>query len=150
MEQLSWEVCKDRIATWAAEAEPHLNKAAEYIQRYRVVNDSGEQLSQLLAELNFRVLHLGDLQAKVKRIELWTDKRYEIEKALAAVTLLREKKPATYAKEAKYETVQEFLDIMVDASALHMRLQNGRSSARDTTEAIRSRISQLKGDQRSS
>lgn len=149
MEPLSWEVCRQRIDEAQAEAEEHLNIAARYIQMYRTANDDGEKLSQILAELNFRVLRLGDLQAKFKRLELWTDRRYELEKGLAAVKLLREKKPATFAKEAKYESVEQYLDIMVDASAMHMRLQNGRSSARDTTEAIRSRISQIKGAIRS-
>lgn len=150
MEQLSWELCSKRIADWQPGAEEHLQASAKYIQMYRVTNDDGEKLSQILAELNYRVMMLGDLQARFKRIELWTSHRYEIEKALSAVTLLRDKKPATYAKEAKYETVQQYLDTMVDASAMHMRLQNGRSSARDTTEAIRSRISQIKGALRSS
>lgn len=150
MEQLTWEICRERIDSAQKECETHLNVAAKYIQMYRASNEDGEKLSQILAELNFRVLKLGDLQAKFKRLELWTDKRYELEKGLAAVKLLKEKKPATYAKEAKYETVEPFLDIMVDASAMHMRLQNGRSSARDTTEAIRSRISQIKGALRSS
>lgn len=150
MEQLSWELCKQRMAEWAADVEEQLNFAAKYIQLYRASNDDGEKLSQLLAELNYRVMRLGDYQAKYKRLALWTDKRYEMEKALAALKLLKQKNPATYAKEAKYESVGQYLDIMVDADAMHMRLQNGRSSARDTTEAIRSRISQIKGAIRSS
>jgi len=149
MDKLSWELCKQRVADWSAEVEEHLNVTAKYIQMYRVTNDDGEKLSQILAELNYRVMRLGDFQAKYKRLQLWTSGRYEIEKGLAALALLKEKKPATYAKEAKYETVEKFLDIMVDADAMHMRLQNGRSSARDTTEAIRSRISQIKGAIRS-
>lgn len=150
MEQLSWELCKQRMDDWRSDVEEQLNFTAKYIQLYRSSNDDGEKLSQLLAELNYRVMRLGDYQAKYKRLASWTDKRYEMEKALAALKLLKEKKPASYAKEAKYETMQDFLDIMVDADAMHMRLQNGRSSARDTTEAIRSRISQIKGAIRSS
>lgn len=150
MEELSWEVCAQRIIEWSVTAEEHLNITAKYIGLYRQNNDDQEKLSQILAELNFRVLHLGDLQSKFKRLELWTSGRYEIEKSLAALAIMREKKSASFAKEAKYEAVDHFLDIVVDASAMHMRLQNGRSSARDTTEAIRSRISQIKGAIRSS
>lgn len=150
MEQLSWDLCRSRIDELGAEAEPHLNVIAKYIQMYRGQIDNEDQLAQILAELNYRVLETGDLQAKVRRIDLWTDKRYEMEKSFAALKVIREGKAVNYAKEAKYEGLEKWLDTMVDASALHLRLQNGRSSARDTTEAIRSRISQLKGAQRSS
>lgn len=144
MEQLTWNYCREKIDTWSKEAETNLNITVKYIQMYRDNLDSGETLARVLSELNYRVLRLGDLQAKYKRLELWADKRYELEKGLAAVELIRNGKSAAYAKEAKYENLHEYLDIVVDASAMHMRLQNGRSSARDTTDAIRSRLSQIK------
>lgn len=150
MEQLTWELCRTRIDEWSLEVEEHLNITANQIQLYRTTGDNMERLVQILSELNYRVMRLGDFQAKYRRLELWTTKRYDIEKGLAAVQFLRDKKPATFAKEAKYEVVQAFLDTMVDASAMHMRVQNGRSSARDTTEAIRSQISVIKGAIRSS
>lgn len=149
MEELTWELCRQRIDEWSEEVEEFLNGAATNIQNYRIVGDDMDGLLKILGELNHQVMRLGDYQAKFKRLELWTDKRYSIEKGLEVVRIVRSGKANNYAQDAKYEKVQKFLGTMVDASAMHMRVQNGRSSARDTTEAIRSRISVIKGAIRS-
>lgn len=151
METITWELARERIESVKDKCEEHLQIVAKQIQMYRTANDDGERLAQLLADLNYHVMILGDYQAGMKRLELWTTHRYAMEKAFSKLRLLRSEKKvsAAYAEEAKYEGLESFLDIMVDASAMHMRLQNGRSSARDTTEAIRSRISQIKGALRS-
>lgn len=151
MNALSWELVRETLG----ELEPTISKiislTAADIQKYPHHNDDPEALSQILANLNYYVLKLGELQPRCERLKTWTDKRYEIEKGLETVRIIREeKKAANYAQSAKYESVQQYLDTMVSASALHMRVQNARSSARDTTEAIRSRISQIKGAVRSS
>lgn len=132
---------------------PIINKTIEDsqsdIRKYPRMNGNGEQLAQLLANLNYYVEKLGELHAVTEALKTWTDKRYDIEKALAAVNVVKSGKPTTYANNAKYEVAQNFLDKMVMAASLHLRVQNQRSSARDTTEALRSRIGQLRGQLRS-
>lgn len=151
MISLSWESVREKIVELQPEVERVVGLTAADIQKYPHVNDNPESLSQLLANLNFYVLKLGELQPQLEQLKTWTEKRYEIEKGLEVVRLIRdEKKPVGYSDAAKYEKVQQFLDTMVTAGALHLRVQNARSSARDTTEAIRSRISQIKGSIRSS
>lgn len=151
MQPFSWESVQKQLERLQPIVEQTIGLTAKDIQNYPFVNNNGEHLSQLLANLNYYVLKLGELQPQLERLKNWTEKRYEIEKGLETVRITRdEKKPVNYAQNAKYEKVQAFLDIMVTASALHMRVQNARSSARDTTEAIRSRISQIKGAIRSS
>lgn len=148
MEELTWEVCRKKIDEWSKDVEEHLNKTAQFIQLYRQTDD-GEKLNQILSELNYRSMCLGDYQAKYKRLELWTDRRYDIEKGIETVRIVREEKKAVnFAQVAKNEHIQKFLSTLVDAAAMHMRVQNARSSARDTTDAIRQRISQLKYDVR--
>ncbi len=151
MQPLSWESAADMLAYWKPKVDDVIKLTSADIQRYPHVNDNAESLAQLLANLNYYVMKLGEIQPRLERLKTWTEKRYEIEKGLETVRIARdEKKSVTYASNAKYEKVQEFLDTMVNAGALHMRVQNARSSARDTTEAIRSRISQIKGSIRSS
>lgn len=151
MLQLSWETVKNELDELEPVVANLVGLTSKDIFRYPRVNNNPEQLSQLLANLNYYVLNLGENQARLEQLKLWADKRYEIEKGLETVRLAREEKRAVnYAQNAKYERVQQFLDTMVNASALYMRVQNARSSARDTTEAIRSRISQIKGTIRSS
>lgn len=151
MRNLSWEEAAKELDVLIPEVEKIVGLTAADIRRYPSMNNNGEHLSQLLANLNYYVLRLGELQARLEHLKTWTEKRYEIEKGLETVRLARdEKRAVNYAQNAKYERVQQFLDTMVNASALYMRVQNGRSSARDTTEAIRSRISQIKGAIRSS
>lgn len=151
MQPLTWDVAQKRLEYWQPKADELIALTTADIQKYPHHNDDPEILSQLLANLNYYVMRLGELQPRTERLKMWTEKRYEIEKGLETVRIARdEKKPVTYAQNAKYEKVQQFLDTMVNASALHMRVQNARSSARDTTEAIRSRISQIKGSIRSS
>lgn len=151
MRNLSWELAQKKLEELEPLVNQTVNLTAADIQKYPRMNDNGEHLSQLLANLNYYVLKLGELQPQLEQLKNWTDKRYEIEKGLETVRITREEKKAVnYAQSAKYEKVQQFLDIMVSASAMYMRVQNARSSARDTTEAIRSRISQIKGALRSS
>lgn len=151
MNNLSWAVADEHIEKLKVKADYYISLTAGDIRLYPKCNDNAEQLSQLLANLNYYVLELGEIQAKCERLKTWTDKRYEIEKGLETVRIVREdKKAVNYAQSAKYEKIQGYLDIMVNAAALYMRVQNARSSARDTTEAIRSRISQIKGAIRSS
>lgn len=151
MQPLTWDVVKKRLEYWQPRVDDLTAKTSADIQRYPHQNDNAEGLAQLLANLNYYVMRLGEVQPRLERLKMWAEKRYEIEKGLETVRIARdEKKSVSYAENAKYEKVQEFLDTMVNASALHMRVQNARSSARDTTEAIRSRISQIKGSIRSS
>lgn len=151
MNPLSWPVVDDMLKSHTPAANNVITLVANDIKLYPRCNDDAEKLSQLLANLNYYVLELGEIQARCERLKTWTDKRYEIEKGLETVRIVREEKKAVnYAQSAKYEKIQSYLDIMVSAAALYMRVQNARSSARDTTEAIRSRISQIKGAIRSS
>lgn len=148
---LSWDVVRERLNDREVMAQRWIGLAAADIKKYPHTHGNPEALAQLLANLNYYVLELGELQAETEQMKTWTEKRYEIEKGLEVVRLVRdEKKPVGFSDAAKYEKVQQFLDTMVSAGALHLRVQNARSSARDTTEAIRSRISQIKGALRSS
>ena len=147
----TWDTVEKRLENIKPTIEDTIIKSGADIQKYPHSNDDGEKLSQLLANLNWYVLRLGELQPVAEQLKNWTDKRYEIEKGLETVRIVKEDQKATnYAQNAKYQKVKDFLDIMVQSAALHMRVQNARSSARDTTEAIRSRIGQLRGSQRSS
>jgi hypothetical protein len=151
MLSLTWEGAGNSLDMLAPLVEKLVAATAADIKRYPAVNNNGEHLAQLLANLNYYALRLGELQPTLEQLKSWTEKRYEIEKGLETVRLTRdEKRPVSYAQNAKYEKVQAFLDTMVNAGALHLRVQNARASARDTAEAIRSRISQIKGAIRSS
>lgn len=151
MEPLDWQVVRSRIDELAPKTEKLIERTSGWIKKYRSSNHHQEALSTILHELNILVFELGELQARYERLKNWTDKRYEIEKAIEAVKIIRTGKAGNYAKEAKYEEIekQDYLQAVVDSSAMHMRIQNARSSARDTTEGIRSRISTLKGSMRS-
>ncbi len=151
MEPLTWEIVRTRITEMSPKAEELIARTSGWIKKYREYNHSIEPLSTILSELNKLVFELGELQSRYERLKSWTDKRYEIEKAIEAVKIIRAGKPGTYAKEAKYEEIdkKDFLQAVVDSSAMHLRVQNARSSARDTTEGIRSRISTIKGSIRS-
>lgn len=147
---MKWEFVAKELELLKGPAEELIANTLADIKRYPHHNNDGESLSQLLANLNYYVMQLGELQPRVRKLDLWCDKRYEIEKALETVRIHKEEnKAVNYAQNAKYIKVQDFLDLVVQSSALHMRVQNARSSARDTTEAIRSRIGQLRGAQRS-
>lgn len=142
---LSWDAAQKQLAELEPIVDENVRLSAADIGRYPQHNNNGEHLSQLLANLNWYVQKFGELQPLAEQLKKWTEKRYEIEKGLEVVRIVREDgKSATFADSAKYEKVQDFLDIMVRSSALQMRVQNARSSARDTTEAIRSRIAQLR------
>ena len=147
---LTWESVAKQLTALKTPIEQLIALTLADIERYPKMNENGEHLAQLLANLNYYVMQLGECQPKYKRLDIWCEKRYEIEKGLETVRIHRdENKAVNYAQNAKYEKIQNFLDTMVEASAMHMRVQNARSSARDTTEAIRSRIGQLRGAQRS-
>lgn len=147
---LTWDIVRDKFATLKPLVDKNIALSSKDIGKYPTHNGDGEYLSQLLANLNWYVQKLGDLQSDTEQLKLWTEKRYDIEKGMAAVRIAESGKAVTHANNAKYKEIQQFLDIMVDANVLHMRVQNARSSARDTTEAIRSRIGQLRGQLRSS
>lgn len=150
MEDLSWARVKELLEKWQPKVVDKITGAAADVNKYPYALNNEETLAQLLANLNFFAVSLGEWQARYKRLDLWCDKRYEIEKGLETVRIVKEGKATNYAQSAKYEKVQEYLDIMVNASAMHMRVQNARAASRDTAEAIRSRISQIKGARRSS
>lgn len=146
--KLDWTSAEKRLAALKAEAEENIKLSQADIGRYPKFNDDGQSLSQLLANLNWYVQRLGELHAQAESLQLWTSKRYDIEKGLEVMRIVRvDKKAVNFAENAKYQKIADFLDIMVEASALHKRVQNARSSARDTTEAIRSRIGQLRDRQ---
>jgi len=148
----SWQDVTKILAETVPVAERAIKQTVFYVKQYPGLNDNPEGLSTLLARLNVCVAELGELQPIMERVKNWTDRRYEIEKSLAAMRVIETGKAANYAKEAKYEALvkQDFLSKVVDSSSMYLRLQNARSTARDTTEALRSRISQIKGAQRSS
>lgn len=147
----SWDEVRSDFALVAPDADKKIALTREDIKRWpRFIHD-GESLAQLLANLNFYVMELGEIHAKTERMSNWTKEQFAAEKGIELARIVNaEKKSATYAAGAKYEKVQQFIGTMVEASALHLRVQNCRSSARDTTEAIRSRIGQLRGAIRSS
>lgn len=150
MQNLSWELAKNEIEKLEPDVAETIKLTSRDIASYPHYNNNEEHLSQLLANLNWYVLRLGEFQAQLEQLKIWTERRYEIEKGLETVRIVRdENKPFNYATAAKYERVKGFLDTMVTAGALCMRVQNARSSARGTNEAIRTRISLIKGAQRS-
>lgn len=146
--KLTWDIVDKRLATLTKEADENIKLSQADIGRYPQFNNNGEDLSQLLANLNWYVQRLGEFHAQAEELQLWTAKRYDIEKGLEVMRIVREDgKAVNFAENAKYQKIADFLDIMVQTSALHKRVQNARSSARDTTEAIRSRIGQLRDKQ---
>lgn len=147
----NWDDARSILDEVMPKAETEIEKTIHWLRQYPAQNGNPEGLSTLLSQLNVCVLELGELQSQIERVKNWTDRRWEMEKGLEAVKIMRDKS-AAYAKEAKYVPIDErnYLQAVVDSSAMHLRLQNARSSARDTTEAIRSRISQIKGAIRSS
>ncbi len=145
----TWESVKKELADLSIRANKQIELSQKDIARYPHDNNNGEFLSQLLANLNHYVQVLGEIHAQTEQLKIWTDKRYDIEKGLEKYRLVKEEKMAIgTAEAAKYDKVQEYLDVMVDCAGLDKRVQNARSSARDTTEAIRSRIGQLRGQLR--
>lgn len=146
----SWTDAEAKLKKLEPIVEEKVRLSAADIAKYPLMNDNGEHLSQLLANLNWYVQGLGELQPQAEAIKTWTEKFYEAEKGIEKTRLVKQEKMAIgLADGAKYQSVVQYIDIMVRAGALHMRVQNARSSARDTTEAIRSRIGQLRGQQRS-
>ena len=147
----SWETISDRLENVSSIVEDTIQKSQSDITKYPRINGNGKSLSQLLANLNYYVQLLGEIHATTEALSTWAEKRYEIEKGLELHRLTgKEKMGVTQAGGAKYERVQEYLDTMVKCVALNKRVQNARSSARDTTEAVRSRIGQLRGQMRAS
>jgi len=96
------------------------------------------------------VFDLGELQSDFLQLKEWTDKQYDIEKAKTIIAKVKEGQTATYANNVKNAGAEQYVDLTVICAGYHMRVQNARSSARDTTEAIRSRISTIKTGIRSS
>ena len=147
----TWEIIQQRYDNVAPMVEKTIPLSQSDIDRYPRLNDNGEHLSQLLANLNYYVQLLGELHSVTEQLKIWTDKRYEAEKGIEKYRLIKEEKLAVgTADGAKYTNITQYLDIMVMCDGLDKRVQNARSSARDTTEAIRSRIGQLRGQLRSS
>lgn len=146
----TWETITQRYENVLPKVNQTIPLSQADIDRYPKMNNNGEHLSQLLANLNYYVQLLGELHAVTEQLKAWTDKRYEAEKGLEKYRLIKEKMAIGTAEGAKYEKVVTFLDIMVMCAGLDKRVVNARSSARDTTEAIRSRIGQLRGQLRSS
>jgi hypothetical protein len=127
-------------------AESWIAAAAKYRLDYQKYLSNEEMLADILSKVNACTFKLGEYQAQIKRVFAWTEKRWEMEKGLNTVALYRDKKATSIsaAKEMKYEGIEHLLDPVAEADALHLRIQNARSSNRDTAEAIRSRISQIK------
>ncbi len=147
----TWETIQARYDNVLPIVESTIPLSQADIDRYPRLNNNGEHLSQLLANLNYYVQLLGEIHAVTEQLKIWTDKRYEAEKGIEKYRLVKEEKIAIgLADGGKYTKVTEYLDIMVRCGGLDKRVQNARSSARDTTEAIRSRIGQLRGQLRSS
>lgn len=144
----TWETIRARLENVRPTVEDTIRKSQADIAKYPSYNGDGEGLSQLLANLNYYVQLLGEIHSTTEALRIWTDKRYEIEKGLELHRLTQEKMGVTQAGGAKYERVQQYLDTMVTCGSIDKRTQNARSSARDTTEAIRSRIGQLRGQLR--
>lgn len=146
----TWETIEKRFENIKPVVDSTIPLSQADIDRYPKYNGNGEHLSQLLANLNYYVQLLGELHAVTEQLKTWTDKRYEAEKGLEKYRLVKSEKMAIGTAEgAKYEKVVTFLDIMVMCDGVDKRVVNARSSARDTTEAIRSRIGQLRGQLRS-
>lgn len=148
-EQLNWDLVQQKFDEYSAKAEPLIDQARHWVKQYPAQLQSEEGLHSLLAQLNVIVLDLGELQSDAARIKQWTDTQYDIEKSKEFIKLVKGGKPVTYANGAKYVGAEEHLNLTVNSASLHLRLQNARASARDTTEGIRSRISTIKGSIRS-
>lgn len=151
MAEYTWEDAKKNLVIIKAKSESWIASAAQY--RHDFVGNLGndEVLAEILSKVNACTFELGERQSDAKQVYTWTDKRWEMEKGLNTVRLFKEGKASSIsaAKEMKYEGIEEYLDTVAEADALHLRIQNARSSCRDTAEAIRSRISQIKQSVRS-
>lgn len=148
-EQLNWDLVQQKFEEYSAKAEPLIDQTRHWVKQYPAQLQSEEGLHSLLAQLNVLVLDLGELQSDAAKIKQWTDTQYDIEKSRHFIELVNSKKPVSYANGAKYLGAEEYLQLTVACASLHLRLQNARASARDTTEGIRSRISTIKGSIRS-
>lgn len=147
----TWDTIQQRYDNVVRLADHFIPLSQADIDRYPKFNGDGESLSQLLANLNYYVQLMGEIHSITEQLKIWTDKRYEAEKGIEKHRLVKGEKMAIgLADGAKYDHVVQYLDIMVTCDGLDKRVQNARSSARDTTEAIRSRIGQLRGQLRSS
>lgn len=147
----SWEEVRGKLNKLKPLVDKTVADCEKDMARYPKMNNNGEHLSQILANLNWYVMKLGNIHSETEALKVWTEKRFEIEKGIELDRLVKvEKVGVTQAAGTKYVHVQQFLDPVVRASAMHLKVQNARSTARDATEGIRSRIGQLRGQMRSS
>ena len=146
----TWDIAESRYKNAEKLVSHFVPLAQGDIDLYPRNNNNGEGLSQLLANLNYYVGVLGEIHSITEELKIWTDKRYEVEKGIEKYRLVKEEKMAIgLADGGKYNKVANYLDIMAACVGIDKRVQNTRASARDTTEAIRSRIGQLRGQARS-
>ncbi len=146
----TWDIAEARYNSVEKLVSHFVPLAQADIDLYPRNNNNGEGLSQLLANLNYYVGVLGEIHSITEELKIWTDKRYEVEKGMEKYRLVKEEKMAIgLADGGKYNKVGSYLDIMAACAGIDKRVQNARASARDTTEAIRSRIGQLRGQARS-
>ena len=150
IEQLNWDLAEAQYEEYLEISGPLIEQTRHWVRQYPAQLNSEEGLHSLLAQLNRLVLDLGELQADAAKLKQWTDTQYDIEKSKHFIALVKDGKAVTYANGAKYDINEGILQLTVGCASLHLRVQNARASARDTTEGIRSRISTIKGSIRSS
>lgn len=150
-EVLTWDIVKKELDDREERVLKNKNAAIMLANRYVNNLNNPEKLNQILAMANNISTTAGNLQAELKEYEGWTDKRWEVEKALEKVRKMEANNLSASAADAyKYQDIQPYLDILVRASSLHLMSQNAKSSAKGTADSIRSRLSWLKDTIRSS
>lgn len=150
-EVLTWDIVKKELDAREERVLKNKNAAVSLANRYVKNLNNPEKLNQILAMANNISTTAGNLQAELKEYEGWTDKRWEVEKALEKVRKMEANKISASAADAyKYQDIQPYLDILVRAASLHLMSQNAKTSAKGTADSIRSRLSWLKDTIRSS
>lgn len=150
-EVLTWDTVKKELDAREERVLKNKDAAVKLANRYVTHLNNPEKLNEILAMANNVSTTAGNLQAELKEYELWTDKRWEAEKALEKVRKMENNNLSASAADAyKYQDIKDLLDIVVRASSLHLLAQNTKSSAKGTADSIRSRLSWLKDTIRSS
>lgn len=150
-EVLSWDIVKKELDAREERVLKNKDAAVKLANRYVTHLNNPEKLNEVLAMANNVSTTAGNLQAELKEYEIWTDKRWEAEKALEKVRKMENNNLSASAADAyKYQDIKELLDIVVRAASLSLLAQNTKSSAKGTADSIRSRLSWLKDTIRSS
>ena len=108
-EVLSWEIVKKELDAREERVLKNKNAAVSLANRYVKHLNDPEKLNQILAMANNISTTAGNLQAELKEYEVWTDKRWEAEKALEKVRKMEANNLSASAADAyKYQDIQPY------------------------------------------